>query len=145
MASEGADAAHEAAGTEPAPPAGPPVRRGRVVPLLVLAGAAIVAAYVGARAPRDQHVRFVLGSAAAEVRGLDVQYVAPDGETARETHLTFDPGRAPRVVPHDPALPDGDYRLRIEVDTRTGRRNAERQVTLQGGTTSVDLARMLEP
>lgn len=112
---------------------------------MVLVAGALVAAYVAARGPRDQHVRFVLGAAAPEVVGLDVQYVSADGETARQTHLSFEPGRAPRVVSHEPALQDGEYRLRIELDARSGRRTVERQVTLAGGTASVDLVRALEP
>lgn len=131
------------AGPPEAPPAASPARRSilrRRAPLLILLAGGALAAYLASRGPRTQHVRFVLGAAASEVTMLEVQYVDPEGDVARQARLTFDAGAAPRVVPHEPELPDGDYRLRIEVDAREGRRAVERQVTLSGGTTSVDLA-----
>ena len=57
--------------------------------------------------------------------------------------MSFEPGQAPRVVSHEPQLADGEYRLRIDLDTREGRRTVERRVTLGGGTTQVDLAGLL--
>jgi hypothetical protein len=118
-------------------------RRRRLVSLGFLGFGLAVAFYLSQASPHEQHVRFVLGAAAADVSALEVQYVADDGEVARVTRMTFDRGRAPRVVAHDPELPDGDYRLQIEVGTTEGRRAAERRVTLSGGTTSVDLAGVL--
>jgi hypothetical protein len=106
----------------------------------VLAAGGVVALFLASRSPREQHVRLVLGPAAERVTGLELQYLAADGEVARATRLAFEPGRAPRVVSHEPQLVDGEYRLRIDVDTREGRRTAERRVTLGGGTTQVDLA-----
>lgn len=128
-----------------AEPALPTRGRRRLLPLALLVVGAAIAAYVGGKAPRQQHVRFVLGASATAVTGLDLQYVGEGGEPVREAHLAFELGRAPRVVSHDPSLPDGPYRLRIDVDTREGRRSGERQVTLGGGTTSVDLSRVIEP
>src|SRR4029078_838809 len=98
--------------------------------------------YVASKAPRDQHVTYVLGALADRVIALEVQYVAADGDVARDTRLAFEPGQAPRVVSHEPKLPDGDYRLRIDLDTREGRRSTERRVTLGGGTTQVDLSEL---
>ena len=117
----------------------------------MLAAGGLTAAYLGAKAPREQHVKLVLGPRADDVTGLQVQYLAvdrlaaEDGDVARETRMTFEPGRAPRVVAHEPQLADGDYRLRIDLDTREGRRSVERRVTLGGGTTQVDLAALLSP
>jgi hypothetical protein len=105
-----------------------------------LAGGALVAAYLSSKSPRDQHVAVVLGPAAFEVTGLEIQYVAADGDVARDARMTFEPGKAPRIVSHEPQLADGDYRLRIDLDTREGRRSVERRVTLGGGTTQVDVA-----
>jgi hypothetical protein len=130
---------------EPEPEPGPkPVRRKRkLFPYLLLGAGGLVAAYLAAKAPREQHVKLVLGPRAEAVTALEVQYVAEDGDVARDTRMTFEPGQAPRVVAHDPQLADGDYRLRIDVDTREGRRSVERRVTLGGGTTQVDLAALL--
>jgi hypothetical protein len=124
-----------------------PVRpRRKVLPLVVLAGGALVAAYLGSKSPRDQHLRLVLGPVADQVTQVEVQYVAADGDVARDARMTFEPGKAPRIVSHEPQLPDGEYQLRIDVDTtREGRRSVERRVTLGGGTTQVDLAGALAP
>jgi hypothetical protein len=114
--------------------------RRRLLPFAVLAAGGLVAAYLASRSPRDQHVKLVLGAGADQVTGLEVQYVADDGDTARDVRMAFPAGQAPRVVSHEPKLADGDYSLRIALDTREGRRAVERRVTLGGGTTQVDLA-----
>ena len=119
-------------------PAGPP--RHRVFKIALIAAGAIVAAYFAQKAPRDQHLRLVLGPAFDQVTGLEIQYVGASGDLARSVRMAFDPGPAPRVISHEPQLPDGDYRLRIDLDTREGRRSTERRVSLGGGTTQVDLA-----
>jgi hypothetical protein len=106
----------------------------------VLAAGALGAVYVGSKAPREQHLKLVLGPASDRVTGLEIQYVAPDGDLSRDARMAFEPGKAPRVVSHEPELPDGEYQLRIDVDTREGRRSVERRVTLGGGTTQVDLS-----
>lgn len=49
----------------------------------------------------------------------------------------------PRVVAHELRLPNGEYRLDIEVDTRDGRRAVQRRVTLEGGSTQVDVSTAL--
>ncbi len=119
--------------------------RRRIVSLVALAAGLGLALYLGGKAPREQHVKIVVGNAAPSVVGLEVQYLAGDGELARSARMTFSPGTAPRVIAHDPELADGDYRLRIDVDMRVDRRSVERRVTLGGGTTQVDLAGLLEP
>ena len=120
------------------------VRGGKILPFLVLGGGALIAAYFASKSPRDQHLRLVLGPHAADVTGMDIQYVAEDGDVARDARLVFPAGHAPRVVSHEPQLADGDYRLRIDVDTREGRRTVERRVTLGGGTTQLDLTPVLD-
>lgn len=88
-------------------------------------------------------MKLVLGPSADRVTGLEIQYIAADGDVARAARMAFDPGTAPRVVSHEPQLVDGDYGLRIDLDARDGRRSTERRVTLGGGTTQVDLAGLL--
>ena len=133
----------------PAPPvldltAAPPRPRKKLLPILFLAGGALLASYLASKSPRDQHVSLVLGAAAPEITQLEIQYVAADGDLARAARMTFGATGAPRVVSHEPQLADGDYRLRIDLDTsRQGRRSVERRVTLGGGTTQVDLATVL--
>lgn len=111
--------------------------------MLVVVAGGLAALYLSATSPRDQHVKLVLGAGADHVTGLGVQYVADDGDVARDVRMAFPAGQAPRVVAHEPKLADGEYRLRIELDTREGRRSVERRVTLGGGTTQVDLAVVL--
>ncbi len=113
----------------------------RPLKLVLLAGGLGLAVYFGAKAPREQHVRIVLGDRAARVTAVDLQYTVDNAEAemVREARLAFPEG-APRVVSHDPNLADGDYRLRIDLDTREGRRSVERRVRLGGGSTQLDLA-----
>lgn len=103
----------------------------------------LVAVYLGTQGPREQHVRIVLGSAASEVTSVALQYIAKNNDVVRETTFQYPVGSAPRIIAHEPQLPDGDYRLQIEVDTRGGRRTIQRQVTLGGGSTQVDVASAL--
>ena len=88
-------------------------------------------------------MRVVLGAASPDVTGVALQYVAKDGEVARETKFTYSHGSAPRIVAHEPQLPNGEYRLTIEVDARDGRRSVQRQVTLGGGSTQIDISSAL--
>jgi len=120
-------------------------RHKRFLTLAALGGGVAVALYLGSRTPRTQHVRLALGAEASEVTGVEILYVAPDGDVVRTSRFRFDPGAAPRVLVHDPELVDGAYLLRIEVDARTGRRTVERRVTLGGGSTHVDLEPRTRP
>jgi hypothetical protein len=114
-------------------------RRRKLLPFFVLGAGALIAAYLSSKSPRDQHLRLILGPQADQVTGVGIQYVAEDGDLARDARMTFAAGQAPRIVSHEPQLADGDYRLRIDLDTREGRRSIERRVTLGGGTTQVDV------
>lgn len=102
-----------------------------------------VAAYLGMQGPREQHLNLVLGDRARDVSGVQVQYVYEDGELAREAQFVYPPGAAPRIFAHEPHLPDGRYRLKVDIDTRERRVSVERQVTLGGGSTQVDLSSAL--
>lgn len=125
------------------PAAEEPPPRGRIprpLKFVLLGVGLLVALYFGSKAPREQHVKVVLGERSAAVTAVGLQYVGEGGgdDVAREARLAFPEG-APRVVSHDPSLADGDYRLRIDLDTRQGRRSAERRVRLGGGSTQIDL------
>ena len=141
MGNEGQEPA-EPAEPAPEPPPAPPARapKRRILPIAVLAAGAMLAAYLSSKSPHEQHVSLVLGDRAPGVTGLELQYLTDDGEAARVARFTFEPGKAPRVVSHQPELADGDYRLRIDLDAREGRRTVERRVRLGGGTTQVDVA-----
>lgn len=119
-----------------------PARRRRLS-FAILGGGALVAVLFATKAPHEQHVRLALGDAAPGVTLVEIAYVTEGGEPSRETRLAYEPGKAPRVVALDPQLPDGPYLLRIDVGTREGRKSVERQVTLSGGTTQVDLSTAL--
>jgi hypothetical protein len=122
----------------PAPPA-----RSRIAKLGFLVFGLSVAAYLGSRGPREQHVNLVLGDQARDVSRVLLQYVDDEGEIAREARFAYPPAAAPRVVAHEPHLPDGSYRLKVDLDTRDRRVSVERQVTLGGGSTQVDLSAAL--
>jgi hypothetical protein len=108
----------------------------------------LVTIYLAKVGVAAQHVNVVLGAGAPEVIALDLRYIAPtkngakdgDGEVAREAEFTYRPGAAPRVVSHEPRLPNGEYRLEIDVDTRDGRAAVRRQVTLGGGSSQIDVS-----
>lgn len=120
--------------------------RSRYAALAFLAIGIGVTAYLAKRGPHEQHVRFMLGDSAGEVTGLEIQYVDADGDIAREARLSYADGKAPRVVPHEPELPDGPYRVRVDVSTRERRVSVERSVTLSDGrSTQIDLAAALVP
>lgn len=119
-------------------------RRRRLASLAVLAAGGLVAAYLASQGPREQHVRVVLGSAAPEVTEVGMQYIAEGGELAREAQFAYAHGAAPRIVAHHPKLPNGEYRLHIDVDARGGRRAIQRRVTLEGGSTQIDVSSALE-
>lgn len=110
----------------------------------LLAGIGAVA-FLKMRGPHEQHVRFMLGDAAGDVTGLEIQYVDADGDVAREARLAYPAGQAPRVVPHEPELPDGAYKVKVDVSTRERRVSVERSVTLSGGSTQIELAAALAP
>lgn len=114
-------------------------RRRRLL-LLAAAGLAVVLVF-RMKAPRGQTVRLVLGAKAASVSAIDAELREPgaSGESLRRARFAFDPGRAPRVVTWEVEAPDGAYATRFEVETREGRRTVEREVTLAGGATSIDL------
>jgi hypothetical protein len=120
-------------------------RRGLGGLIAVLAIAAAVFAYLRTQSPQEQHVRIVLGDGAPQVVGVRLEYVDPGGDVAREAHFTYEAGHAPRIVVHDPSLKNGEYRLQIEIDARDGRRTVQRQVTLGGGSTQIDVSSKLAP
>ena len=117
--------------------------RSRYAALAFLGIGIAVTAFLAKRGPHEQHVRFVLGDSAPEVTGLEVQYVDRDGDVSREARLVYAEGTAPRIVPHDPELPDGTYKLKVDLTTRDRRVSVERSVTLSGGSTQVDLSAAL--
>jgi hypothetical protein len=106
---------------------------------LVLLAFAGVAFYLSGKAPKEQHVRFVLGAAAPRLTRLACDYEGPEG-ASRTAEFTFDHGEAPRVIAHDPELVPGDYILHLRVFSKDGQNTLERRVTLSSNTVSVDLA-----
>jgi hypothetical protein len=111
----------------------------RIARVVLLVGGVAGALYFGTLAPKTQHVRVVLGDGAAQVSGVRLVYLRKD-EALREAEFRYREGSAPRIVAHEPELPDGDYVLKIELDAREGRRTMERRVTLGGGSTQIDVS-----
>lgn len=105
----------------------------------------LVALYFGTQGTQEQHVRIVVGAAAARVVSIDLRYVGPDGDILREARFSYPAGGSARVVSHEPKLPNGDYAVQIDVETREGRRDLQRQVRLGGGSTQIDISSALLP
>ena len=95
--------------------------------------------YLSEKAPKEQHVRFVVGAAAPRLVRLTCEYEGNEG-VMRTADFTYDHGEAPRVIAHDPELPSGLYTLHLRVFSKEGQNTVERRVTLSQGTVSVDLA-----
>ena len=142
-ASDQSDTAEPGAEASPSATTTPSPRRRPLTRFVFLAFGLLVALYLGTQGPKEQHVRVVLGAAAPDVTTVGLQYVSKDGDVAREAHFAYGKGAAPRVVAHEPQLPNGEYRLQIDLDTIDGRRAIQRQVTLGGGSTQVDVSSAL--
>jgi hypothetical protein len=123
------------------------VDRKRIARLALLAVALGVAMFFARRWPKDQTVHYVLGDAAARVEEVDARWApadtpAPGGaeDWTREASFRYAPGKAPRVVTHEPRLPDGDYTVEIEIVAASERNLVRRRVSLAGGATQIELA-----
>lgn len=127
----------------PAPPAASP-RNKRLLPLLFVIAGVGLALFLGSKTPKEQHLRLSLGPHAAEVTGVEMTVLDSSGDVVRATRVPYEPGQAPRIVALDPSVPNGDYVVRLEIATRSGLRSTERRLSLSGGTTSVDLAGVLD-
>jgi hypothetical protein len=115
----------------------------RLARLGLAAAALAVAMTLAPKWPNEQTVHYVLGNAAARVEEIDARWGPSDREPedwTRDASFRYAAGRAPRVVTHQPRLPDGDYTVQIEIVSARERSVVERHVTLGGGVTSIDLA-----
>jgi len=102
--------------------------------------------------PREHTVRIVLGDAAKAVEEVRLRYGDPahasgrggDDDWQREVIFHYAIGRAPRVVSHEPRLPDGDYDLELEIGMRAGQERrtvtSHRVVHLDSDSAQVDVA-----
>jgi len=111
-----------------------------ILPLFVVAALGIYF-FLAPRFPRDQVVEIVLGDAAPKVRSVRIAYEDTKGDWTSEIELNFEHEPAPRVVHHETRMPDGDYKMAIDVSGTDGGTHVERRVTLAGGgSTSVDVS-----
>jgi hypothetical protein len=120
--------------------------RRRIAKVLSLVAVLAVALLVGTRLkwPKDQTVHYVLGDAAARVEEVDARWGEGDKagveDWTREATFRYARGLAPRVVTHEPRLPDGDYTVQIEILASRERNVVTKRVHLTGGVTSIELA-----
>jgi hypothetical protein len=116
----------------------------RLSRLLLLAAGLMLALFFARNWPREQTVHYVLGDAAPRVEEVDARW-APASQSStddwtRQATFHYAAGKAPRIVTHEPRLPDGDYTVEIEIASSNERSTVRRQVTLSGGATSIELA-----
>lgn len=96
--------------------------------------------------PKDQSVRVVLGNLAPTVEEVRVRYAERGSEElVREATFRYPKGGAPRIVSHEPRLPNGEYLVEIDLAFEHGRTEARRTVTLGGGSTSIDVSQLAQP
>jgi hypothetical protein len=110
---------------------------------------ALAAAWLLAPAlPKEQTVHYLLGDAAPRVEEVDARWAEDRGRSRenenenwfREATFHYAPGGAPRVVTHEPRMPDGDYTVELEIVASNAKNVVTRHVRLQGGVTTIDLA-----
>jgi hypothetical protein len=120
------------------------VDRKRLLRLLLLGAALTVVLVLGRRWPKEQTVHYVLGDSAGRVQEVDARWAESASASAedwtREATFRYAPGQAPRVVTHEPKLPDGDYTVEIDIAAAAGRNTVRRRVTLAGGSTAIELS-----
>jgi hypothetical protein len=121
--------------------------RRRIARLVVVVAAAALYFTLAPRWPKDNVVHIVLGAAAPGVDELRVRYAqAPKNgpmveDWTREADFRFPGGTAPRIVTHEPRVADGDYVVEIEIlKASNAVIRVQRRVTLEGGTTSIDVS-----
>ena len=120
----------------------------RALRMLVLAGVLMVALYFARQWPKDQTVHYVLGDAATRVEEVDARWapgIAATEDWTREASFRYAPGKAPRIVTHEPRLADGDYTVEIEIVAANVAHEkngviVRKHVVLGGGATSIQLA-----
>jgi hypothetical protein len=120
------------------------VDRKRVLRLVMLAAGLAVVMVLGKKWPKEQTVHYVLGDAASRVQEVDARWAdalaASGDDWTREATFRYAPGQAPRIVTHEPKLPDGDYTVEIDIVAASEKSTVRRRVTLAGGSTSIELA-----
>jgi hypothetical protein len=123
--------------------------RKRIAQLVLIVAAVALYLVLSRHWPRSQIVHIVLGDAAPRVEELTLRYAerpGPGGDLTRQVTFPYPRGTAPRIVTHEPNLPDGDYTVEVDIlgakDTRPEpfRATIERRVTLEGGTVSIDVS-----
>ena len=119
--------------------------RRRLAFLVMLAAGAALYFTLAPRWPKDQTLHVVLGDAAPRVTEVALRYHEGDAPPAedwtREASFRYALNSAPRVITHEPRLPDGDYVVEIDLVSPSGRATVRRRVALQGGTASIDVSR----
>lgn len=113
-------------------------------PALLLVAALLLAMLLARGWPKDQTVHYVLGDAAPRVEEVDARWAdgnhRGDESWMREATFRFAPGDAPRVVTHEPRLPNGDYTVEVEIAASHATNVVTRHVRLEGGATSMNLS-----
>jgi hypothetical protein len=128
------------------------VDKKRLARMIALSAVLLIGLYFAREWPKDQTVHYVLGDSAPRVEEVDARWapgIAATADWTREASFRYPPGKAPRVVTHEPRLPDGDYTVEIEIVVASANHDAPAQknevvvrkhVVLGGGATSIDLA-----
>jgi hypothetical protein len=122
--------------------------RKRLIRFAFLAVGLAIALLLGRTWPKEQTVHYVLGDAAPRVEEVDARWAegrtdrraAGNEDWVREATFRYAPGAAPRVVTHEPRMPDGEYTVELEIVASNAKNVVTRRVRLEGGVTTIDLA-----
>jgi hypothetical protein len=116
--------------------------RGSLLKVLLLPAAAfVIAGLLSRELPKAQTVHYVLGDAAPRVEEVDARWTDNRDTEMRGATFHYAQGQAPRVITHEPRLPDGDYDVQVAVVGRNERQTIRQHVVLGGGVTNIQLDR----
>jgi hypothetical protein len=126
-----------------------PELRKRIVFFVAVLAALAVYFTLSPHWPKTQSLHVVLGSAAPRIEEVRVRYADARGRSSedwtREASFRYALNSAPRVVTHEPRLPDGDYVVEIDLVSPKGESTVRRRIALRGGTTSIDVSSEVAP
>lgn len=116
------------------PPAPAPTRRGRLIKLIIVAGAVISLAPLAQILPRAHQIDFRLEDGVADVTRFDVEWTHMDGDVSGDvvsgSSRSFERGSAPEIVNINVNLPNGSYALDIRVERADHTDSIAKRVTL---------------
>lgn len=106
--------------------------RRRVLPALLLVGAASLVGYFLRDAPREHEIELGIEGPRERLTRAELRLVGPDGEEEAGARWSWAPGRAPPLVRSSLRVAPGRWRVLVRLETPQNTALIERSVLLQG-------------